>query len=330
MEEIQAPSLGDSESQPRRHTKTIIFWTSIAVAIFAILLWGGDWEVAAAQYHSWRLDRAGSPGEAEPWIEAIGRDARAPRVRALLLDSLGPRHPKFTFWFFLRITSDHPDGYLQDQFTPRDLPSRLLLLRGFVEKLQGREKLLALWCHFIRWLAPARLKKWDYVNEGPGRTFPIFPTALPMKSISFSSHGIPANLDFKDLVRPWLAREPERLEAWFRLFQLEFLGRAWVAGMPFPLEIPEFERPRDDNGCIRLLEALEKAEKAIHAWLAANHESMRFQPALGRYSLSRGGSPEPAAPPAGNSWDLPRPEAPLPGWQGPVPPIKNEAPLASN
>src|SRR2546425_4989873 len=118
------------------------FWVlSIAgcSALFvAALFLVKDWHLVLAEYHSYRLDRAETYEEAQPWLDLLFADAGSPGASDVFLSKLSAGRQHLTCWFFQRVFFEGPsDG------KP--------LLLAFGARLERDEELLKSWSHYVRW-----------------------------------------------------------------------------------------------------------------------------------------------------------------------------------
>jgi hypothetical protein len=252
-----------------------------AIAVVAVV----EWPVLKARYHAWRLDRARTWAEAEPWLAAAARDSQDPRAARTFVALLGLNRQWATYWFFAELVRVAPEDAADEGF-PNHLERDLTLLTELESRLQLDEGLLRLWADFDRNVHPF---KTDFL------TLMVRAAMSPAKRAHLRQLG---------------AGSPRRtqgaIDSLLLLSSMDSLAAAWLLGA-------EQSRPATWKESTRLPGAMDEREIKKRIGIGAARP-VRFDERLGRYVADPSGAPARGVPPP-----PPALEKPFQFWKGPVP-----------
>jgi hypothetical protein len=258
----------------------LVLTTGALVLVVAALI-ALNWREVAVRYHVWRLDRAITQEEANPWLEALARDSKEAGMSETIVRKLGPGNQNFTFWFFsaLERLADFKNDRREFKF----------LAREACRRMERDEPLLAWWAHYLRWRGDPLLERCleDYQDE---------------RKISV---GAVWNVDGDGI--HWSRLVPMDSDpTHFLAVALEVRGISWLLVLEPPPPMPDLDKIDHDESR-RYFQWIDE----WCGWMNSYRGAHRFSSELGRWIPGKSGDPPETS--------IPVPRAPFPVWSGPIP-----------
>jgi hypothetical protein len=298
--------------RPPRSRKIIVTLALLGAALLATALATADWRLLRTEYHAFRLNRAQTREAAEPHLEALlGLAAHEPAAKALVA-KLGAERQLLTYWVLRQVTAlvdldiDGPDTP-EARYVVRFLP----WLRGMVARCERDDPFTAAGAHFVRWNGRGFLADQEAAATSTANNAVGFVAAVLLAPL-FSNLAKSIGEEIEEKAR----RHPEWFETLLRGQHLLLREQLWTSGAPATRDFTAWTGPGlTSEQLFAYAEALEEAQKDALRWWSAERAALDFDPASGRFVKRDGGDHvKRSSPPA-----VPRPQLPLPRWQGPVP-----------
>ncbi|HVR75878.1 MAG TPA: hypothetical protein VMT52_16220, partial [Planctomycetota bacterium] len=259
-----------------------------------------------------RLEAARTFSEARVPLEVIAREAKSPGVGRRFIESLGPRQPRATFWFFSYFLAEEDCQIVPGEKTQAKRPEVYgFLSEPFARRLIQDDKLLGMWGQYVYWrLGDILWPGMDFLGGVPRN-----------RSWCLLQNGIRRDLFDAFEGEASFHREALSLDELTRA--LLYSSQALCSAEAWLLHLDPGELLEPGFSSVNLWTQAQAASKAMElrlgSWVTAHWQRLHYDPEQGRCVPLPAGGPPDSYPFQDRGYTAP--SVPFIGWSGPVPDV---------